>query len=152
MTIVDTNVFVMDLRYRRDTLFSINRRFLDRVAEDGSGATTVFNLLEAAGILSFNLNERQFDDLLAFFPRKFGVSVIPGFDVTDSLPPVGTDAVVRRMKQRCSLGDALFLDAAEKYAPERSRIVSWDAEHLAGRTKFEVMKPDEALEKCRHGG
>jgi predicted nucleic acid-binding protein len=148
--IVDTNVFVIDLRYRRDPAYGVNRRFLDRLAQDGSGATTVINLLELAGILSFNLNERQLANLLAFFPQKYGVSVVPPFDVTNTIPPVRMDALIRRIGRRCSFGDALVLETAEKHAPDRSRVVSWDAEHLAGRTKFEVMKPDEALRAWMH--
>lgn len=38
MIVVDSNVFVIDLCYRRDPLFRVIRRFLDRLAEDGSGA------------------------------------------------------------------------------------------------------------------
>jgi hypothetical protein len=41
--LVDTNVFVIDLRFRRDPLYRLNRRFLDRLLKDGSGATTLFN-------------------------------------------------------------------------------------------------------------
>src|SRR5687767_34300 len=49
LTIVDTNVFVIDLRCRRDRNFKANRRLLDRIARDGDGATTLFNVLEVAG-------------------------------------------------------------------------------------------------------
>jgi hypothetical protein len=44
---------------------------------DGSGATAVFNLLELAGILSFNLNEQQLLNLLTLFPEQYHVAVLP---------------------------------------------------------------------------
>ncbi len=46
LTVIDTNVFVIDLRYKRDRNFSVNRAFLERVAHGGNGVTSIFNLLE----------------------------------------------------------------------------------------------------------
>jgi predicted nucleic-acid-binding protein len=56
LILIDTNVFVIDLRYKRDTNFRLNQSFLSFVAQNGSGFTTIVNLLELCGILSFNLN------------------------------------------------------------------------------------------------
>lgn len=56
LIVVDTNVFVIDLRYPRDRHFSVNRRFLHGLAQTGKGGTTILNVLEVCGILSFNLN------------------------------------------------------------------------------------------------
>ena len=52
-------LFVIDLRYKRDRNFSVNRTFLERIAHNHTGVTTLFNLLEVCGILSFNLEEKQ---------------------------------------------------------------------------------------------
>ena len=57
--LIDTNVFVIDRRYRRDRNYAANRRFLDAVKRERSGFTTMINLLELCGILSFNLNDHQ---------------------------------------------------------------------------------------------
>ena len=86
MILVDTNVFVIDLRYRRDPLYRLNRRFLDRLAKDGSGATALFNLLEIAGIFSFNLNEEQLMNLLSLFPGHYGIAILPPLDLESNLP------------------------------------------------------------------
>jgi hypothetical protein len=59
LTVIDTPVFVIDLRYRRDKNFAANRSFFDRIAQDQGGATTIFNLLEVCGILSFNLTKNS---------------------------------------------------------------------------------------------
>jgi hypothetical protein len=60
LILIDTNIFVIDLRYKRDTSFKPNQSFLSVVAQNGSGFTTIVNLLELCGILSFNLNQDQF--------------------------------------------------------------------------------------------
>jgi len=146
MIVVDTNVFVIDLRYRRDPLYRINRHFLDRLAEDGSGATTLFNLLELAGILSFNLNEKQVLDLLSLFPSRYGIAILPPLDLESSLPRMPQGAIARRIASRCAFGDALVLEAAERYAPKSSRFITWDADHFTTRSTMKVMTPKGALE------
>lgn len=143
--LVDTNVFVIDLRYKRDRLHGANRRFLDRLAADGSGATTLFNLLELAGILSFNLNEQQVLDLIALFPSHYGVAVLPPVDLAGTLPRLEVGALARRIARRCAFGDAMIIEAAERVSPPGSRFVTWDAEHFQGRTSLTVVKPDRAL-------
>lgn len=145
MILVDTNVFVIDLRYRRDPLYKVNRRFLQRLAIDGSGATTVFNILELAGILSFNLNEEQLLNLLTLFPGQYRVAVLPPLDLESMLPQVSQGALARRIARRCAFGDALVIEAAERYAPTASCFVTWDSEHFAGRTALKLMTPRSAL-------
>ena len=63
LILIDTNIFLIDLRYKRDTNFKLNRSFLSYVAQSGSGFTTIVNLLELCGILSFHLNPDQLLDL-----------------------------------------------------------------------------------------
>jgi predicted nucleic acid-binding protein len=143
--LVDTNVFVIELRYQRDPLFRVNRRFLRRLSADGTGATTVFNLLELAGILSFNLNEAQVLNLLALFPEKYALAVLPPLDLQSMLPRISQGAIARRLARRCAFGDALILEAAERYAPGGSCFVTWDSGHFAGRTALKVLTPRSAM-------
>lgn len=145
MILVDTNVFVIDLRYRRDPLYRLNRRFLDRLAKDGSGATTLFNLLEVAGILSFNLNEEQLMNLLSLFPSQYGIAILPPLDLESNLPRISQGALANRISRRCAFGDALVIEAVERHAPKAARFVTWDADHFVGRTVLQVITPERAL-------
>ena len=145
MILVDSNVFLIDLRYPRDPLFGVNRRFLDRLAKEGSGATTLFNLLELAGILSFNLNRQQVLDLLCMFPLQYRIAILPPLDLEANLPRLPLKTLVNRIAGRCAFGDALVIEAAERYAPQGSRFVTWDAKHFAGRTTMQVVTPRLAL-------
>ncbi len=84
LVLVDTNVFVIDLRYKRDAHFNENRAFLDYIGRKKTGYTTVVNLLELCGILAFNLNEKQLLEVWLYFrnylfrcnknPNKFCLS------------------------------------------------------------------------------
>ena len=73
---IDSNVFIIDLRYRNDIHFDINQRFLKSVYSSGAGVTSLINLLEIIGILSFNLNERQLSEFYTYFPRRYNVDVM----------------------------------------------------------------------------
>ena len=141
MILVDSNVFVIDLRYRRDPLFSVNRRFLNRLAKEGSGATTLFNLLELAGILSFNLNRQQVLDLLCLFPAQYGIAVLPPLDLETDLPRLPLKTLVSRIAGRSAFGDALVMEAVERYAPSGSQFVTWDKQHFAGWSTMRVLTP-----------
>lgn len=55
LVLVDTNVFVIDLRYKRDAYYKVSPAFLDHMVEKRNGFTTIVNLLELCGILSFDL-------------------------------------------------------------------------------------------------
>lgn len=105
----------------------------------------MFNLLELAGILSFNLNGQQVRNLLSLFPARYHVSILPPLDLDTSLPRLSVRALVHRIAGRCAFGDALVIEAAERYAPQGSRFVTWDAQHYAGRTTMPVVTPKLVL-------
>ncbi len=73
MICIDSDVFLIDLRYPTDRRASETRAFLDHTAASGEGATTAFNLLEIAGVLSFNLNPQQLLELYIHFPARYHV-------------------------------------------------------------------------------
>ena len=143
MIIIDSNVFVIDLRYGRDALFGTNRQFLEKARDEGNGATTLVNLLEVAGILSFNLNAVQLRSLVAHFPRRYGIAVLPAYSLDASLPEVEVSSLLSRMEKRIAFGDALVAEQIAKYAPQASAFVSWDATHFAGRVPLPVVTPEE---------
>ncbi len=151
LTLVDTNVFVIDLRYRRDRHFSVNRRFLTRLARIGDGATSIFNVLEVCGILSFNLNAHQLRELFHYFPQKYHIQVLPISQMGQSLPSFTVENVFRWMEQKASFGDALLMAALVTYLPEVVRFVSWDADHFRGKLRIPVLTPQEFLRKGSGG-
>ena len=104
--LIDTNVFVIDLRYPRDRNFGVNRRFLDAIKRERCGVTTTINLLELCGILSFNLNQRQLITLWEQFPNRFGVDVLPAADLEAPVPKMSVAELFALLQRRMSLGDA----------------------------------------------
>lgn len=143
--VIDTNVFVIDLRYTRDRNYRANKRFLSAIEGSGRGVTTVYNLLETCGVLSFNLNEQQLVDLFAYLGDRYGVRVLPLAELEAPLPFMTTGQVFDRIRRRAPLGDALILTAIEEHVPDASAIVSWDTEHLRHKTELPVLTPRQFL-------
>ena len=147
VTVIDTPVFVIDLRYKRDRNFASNRAFLDRLVEEGHAATTIFNLLEVCGILSFNLSERQLEEMFHYFPQHYNVDVLPHSTLESPLPPLKTGDLFHVIARKTSFGDALIISAVEKHIPGTGCFVSWNARHFKGRLSVPTLTPREYLDR-----
>ena len=106
MIFVDLNLFVIDLRYPDDPNYRVNRRALDRLARDESGITSVVNVLELCGMLSFNLSTAALHALYVHFARRYRVTVVPGGDYETRLPNPTVRELLARMEKRMALRDA----------------------------------------------
>jgi len=146
LVLIDTNVFVIDLRYKQDTHFRANRKFLDTIGEAGTGFTTIVNLLEICGILSFNLNERQLRDLWVYFEQKYRVTVLPDAGLEATLPSLRIREVFEWIKRKLSFGDAYILAVALKQLPSVSVMITWDKEHFKGNFEGSIYTPTEYLQ------
>ena len=147
VTVIDTTVFIIDLRYKRDRHFATNRAFLEWIARTRSGTTTLFNLLEVCGILSFNLNEKQLHELFSYFPQRYTVEVLPYATLQSPLPTLQVGDLFQVISGKTSFGDALIIAAVEKYIPRATHFVSWNARHFAGRLSIPSLTPKEFLER-----
>jgi len=143
--LIDTNVFVIDLRYKNDSHYKANRKFLDLVSEIHSGFTTVINLLEICGILSFNLSERQLRELWFYFPERYKVTVLPDTSIDSILPSARVSEAFDLIKQKMSFGDAYILAVALKIFPSLSMVVTWDKHHFQGKFPGRVLTPGQYL-------
>ena len=145
LILIDTNIFVIDLRYKRDTCFKLNQSFLSSVARSGSAFTTIVNLLELCGILSFNLNQRQLLDLWTYFEDRYKITVLPEPDFQSYFPGIKIDRFFGILCKKTSFGDALMISVAEKYLSFVSTLVTWDNEHFKDKFAGKVLTPDEFL-------
>jgi predicted nucleic acid-binding protein len=145
--LVDTNIFVIDLRYRRDRHFERNQSFLDSVAQIGNGYTTIVNLLEICGILSFNLHQNQLIDLWTYFQDRYKITVLPEPDIQINFPLLEINRIFDILGKKCSFGDALIMAVAEKYLSFVSTLVTWDNDHFKDKFDGNVLTPNEYMTK-----
>jgi predicted nucleic acid-binding protein len=146
---VDSNLFVIDLRYLDDPDHRVNRRALDRLARDGTGMTSVLNVLETCGILSFNLSVAALHALYVHFAQRYRVTVVPGGGYDTRLPAPTVREVLARMEKRMALKDAEIAHVAEQHAASLSAFVSWNAKHFAGKLSVPALTPREWLRRGR---
>jgi predicted nucleic acid-binding protein len=145
LILIDTNICVIDLRYKRDTNFKVNQAFLSVVAQTGNGFTTIVNLLELCGILSFNLNQDQLLDLWTYFHDRYKITVLPEPDLQSVFPGIKINRLFNILCKKTSFGDALMIAVAEKYLSFVSTMVTWDKEHFKDKYTGKVMMPNEYL-------
>ena len=146
LILFDTNVFVIDLRYKRDVSRRSNRTFLDYIGERRTGFATIANLLELCGILSFNLNKKQLTESWFYFQDKYHVTVLPSPNLETNFPNIGIKGIFDLLKNRNSLGDALVAVVAQKHLPFISTMVTWDKVHFEHILPGTVLTPDELLQ------
>jgi len=72
MLLIDSDVFVIDRRYRKDPKYELNKNFLNFVHEKEK-YTTVFNVLEITGILSYNLSTSDIEKFYHAFPNYYKI-------------------------------------------------------------------------------
>ena len=145
LILIDTNIFVIDLRYKRDTNYKVNQAFLSSVAQYNNGFTTIVNLLELCGILSFNLNRDQLLDLWTYFRDRYQVTVLPEPDLQSDFPDIMIGRLFDKLCKKSSFGDALMMAVAEKYLSFVSTMVTWDNEHFKDKYSGIVLTPEEYL-------
>jgi len=143
--LIDTDVFLIDLRYTRDSKYSENRYFLEQVKKGKLvGWTTVYNLMEVCGILSFNLNPHSLQELFIGFAAQFNVRVLfPKAKEKDGRVFFIPAEILEVMKHKLSFADALIADIAQKYSRRLDFFVTWNAVHFKKKLSFKVLTPDE---------
>jgi predicted nucleic acid-binding protein len=144
---IDSNLFVIDLRYQDDAHYRVNRRALDRVAREGTGMTSVLNLLEICGILSFNLSVAALHALYVHFAQRYRVTLIPGGGYESRLPAPTARDVLAKMEKRMALKDAEIALVAEQHAASLDAFLTWNAKHFAGRLSIPALTPREWLRR-----
>lgn len=149
MIFVDSNLFVIDLRYRDDPNYRVNRRALDRLAQGGKGMTSVLNLLEVCGILSFNLSASALHGLYVHFAQRYRVTVVPAAAYDTRLPAPPAGEVLAKMERRMALKDAEIALVIEQHAATLDAVITWNAKHFAGKLPVSALTPREWL---RQGG
>lgn len=145
MIFVDSDIFVVDLRYKRDEKYKENKQFLDKVIRENLLTTSIYNILEVCGILSFNLNEQQLLDLYYHFPRKYNLQGMPHLDQAASLPSFRLSSIIQVMSLKASLGDTLIICSILEKINQIDYFISWNANHFAGRIPKPTMTPVEYL-------
>ncbi|MBI4653739.1 MAG: PIN domain-containing protein [Nitrospirae bacterium] len=141
---IDTNVFLLDLRYTNDVNYKHNRKFLDNIMING-GITSIINLLEVCGILSYNLNQQQLKEFFYYFPQRYNLEIVPTSELNSTLPEFYIKDIMETIYQKSSFGDAMIINAIKPHITKNSLFITWDAKHFKDALPIRVITPIEFL-------
>lgn len=146
MLLIDSDVFIIDRRYRKDPKHEVNKGFLDFVHEKEK-YTTIFNLLEITGILSYNLSTSDIEEFYYAFANYYKINIIS--PVTNSLSAESfmselTNDIFEIIKKKMNFGDALILKTA--IDNHINMYVGWNIRHFKAKARMIFYTPVDYLE------
>ncbi len=142
---IDTDVFVRSLRYPRDRNRLANDGLIKQMQSNKvRAATSIYNLLEILGVLSFNLNTEELRRLYLSFCSDYQVKVLAKISSTGDWT-YSLEDIYQCIARRQSLGDAFVSTIVEGFSSQLSVFISWNAKHFQNLS-IPAMTPKEFLE------
>jgi predicted nucleic acid-binding protein len=152
VVIVDTDVLLLAYAFPRDERQQANRAFLERVRSDYP-ATTIYNLMELLGQLSFNITAERLSQWKSWLVDAHQLAIIwpvnpdETNDASSFRQEIYDRPLARMQANRTAFMDALIVGLAER-TPTVERLVTWNARHFQSKTWLEVLTPEAYLEKA----
>jgi hypothetical protein len=151
MVLIDSDVLLLSFAFSNDSRQEKNQAFLEAV-QTAQPATTIYNVMEVLGQLSFNLSAERLDQWQAWLIDAYQLTIIWMAD--DDLK-MGKESFHEELYERpyqkmrsvrMPYMDALIISLAER-APDVDCFVTWNARHFKGKTNLKVLTPEEYLER-----
>jgi hypothetical protein len=148
MVIIDSDVFLVEYRFRRDERAEINTLFL-AAAREAAPALTIYNLMEILGILSFNLSPARLMTWREWLKERYQLAILwpavsYGTEQEFFEQIIYQQPFSRMIAQPTPFLDALVIDAAER-TPGARAFVTWNARHFVDKIRLPVMTPAQYL-------
>src|SRR5262245_40392774 len=148
MVLLDSNIFILDRFFPRDSLYPHNRVFIEKLASMDA-AISSFTLLEICGVASFRLSTDELSSWLFGFAAIYSVSIVDlhGLRTHDGETWWSTFVaeVAANIAKKMTFGDAVLLREGENYGAEA--IVTWNTKDFLRRTRIDVLTPTAFLRR-----
>lgn len=144
---IDTDIFIISLRYLRDARYQINETFLKKIKKSKIATTSIFNVLETCGILSYNLTQDKLLQVYEEFPQYFHIKILWPATPTGELN-YDISKIFTHIKTKQSLGDAQVSYVAELFSHQLKAFVTWNAAHFRDKLPIPVFTPEEYLKNA----
>jgi predicted nucleic acid-binding protein len=142
MVLLDSNIFILDRFFPRDSLHPQNKAFIEKLASIDASISS-FTLLEICGVASFRLSTDELSSWLFGFGAIYSVSIIDlhGLRTHDGEDwwSIFVAEVAANIAKKMTFGDAVLLREGENYNAEA--IVTWNTKDFARRTRLTVLTP-----------
>jgi len=134
MVVIDSDVLVLAFSFANDERQKTNQKFLETV-QSAQPATTIYNVMEVLGQLSFNLPAEHLADWQDWLANAYNLTVIWDADSKEKIEPETWREIIyarpfqKMQTVRMAFMDALVLSAAE-HAPDVECFATWNAKHF----------------------
>ena len=150
MIFIDTDVLWLAFAFHQDDRQAANSAFLEQV-QAAQPATTIYNVLELLGKLSFNLSPERLDEWRSWLVDAYQLLVIwPTNPELTTASPTFQEEIFERPYQKMRtvkmpFMDALILNLAER-TPNVTQFVTWNARHFQGKSTLPILTPEEYIQ------
>lgn len=149
MVVIDSDVLLLAFAYPNDDRQEVNRKFLE-VVQTAQPATTIYNVMEVLGQLSFNLPDDQLEGWQDWLVNAYNLAVVWAVNSKEKIDPETWGEIVyerpfqKMQSVRMAFMDALIISTAE-HTPDVEYFITWNAKHFKGKTSLTVLTPEEYL-------
>lgn len=146
MILLDSDIILIDMRYKNDPKFAANQAFLQELDKRAlfRGMTSQA-FLEVIGILSFNVSTSQLARLSALLISQYGLAIFPDIHQHPGYAGCSVTEVLDQMRHKMALGDAVQAVQIGRFASTADCLLSWNARHFLGKIALPVFTPEEWL-------
>ena len=128
--------------------FDENKEFINKAVGSNLATTSVYNLMEICGILSFNLSSQQLYELYLYLPQRYNLQLDYKIHPKQRLPTIDQGSILEIMVKKASFGDSLIISAT-KDIPLLTCFVSWNARHFEQHLSIPAITPANFLDTGR---
>lgn len=144
MIFIDTDIFVIEKLFRNDERYAVTKEFLG--SDHNGKCTSIYNLFELLGIVSFNVSILELKKMLKGFSEVYRIKILfpsTAYESADAFLEQLFDNSFNKISMKMNFMDALILDVAEEH--NCSKFVTWNVKHFEGRTDIPVKTPEDIL-------
>jgi hypothetical protein len=146
MILLDSDVLLIELRYKNDPKFALNQQALDQIAKDGIRPAVVSHtLLEVVGNLSFGVSKALIPGLPQLVIQRCNLRVFPDPLQQPHYADCTFDEIINQISHQMALADAVQAVQIARHAPTATCLLTWNARHFVGKLVIPVLTPEEWL-------
>lgn len=145
---LDSDIFIRDLRFKRDEHYHENANILQIVKEKRIlGYTSIYNLLEICGYLSFNLDPTELKNLYSGFPGRYALTILFPDILSEQILKFNIAIVFSYIEKKMALSDSIVSDVADMHRNGLDIFITWNAKHFKDKLSIRVLSPNDFLEE-----
>lgn len=146
MIVLDSNVLLIDFKYKNDANFATNGQALAALVTAGVPlAVPTQVVIELVGVMCFGTPVADVPKIWPVIKSRYNLRVIPDPATVPDHCGCTPDEILAQMVQKMAAGDAVIAAQIAKFAPGATAFLTWNLKHFRGNLVIPVLTPEEWL-------